>query len=109
MTRLDLIQSMLEDWLTALDRLEADAGEGRAPTRLEAYREALAAVRQAEIKAHAAMRRAMPLGSLVTYRHGDHTRQATVLDHTDDGVRVRGVTLAEYWLHAPRVVEVEAP
>lgn len=43
---------------------------------------------------------AFPLNTDVTWRHGNTDRTATVIDHSDNRVKVRGGKGREYWVYA---------
>lgn len=53
--------------------------------------------REAEAAFHDALVAAFPVGSQVSYRHGQHNRVAEVLGHSQDRMRLIGTMGVEYW------------
>lgn len=56
--------------------------------------------RRLDKQINAVVRRAFPIGSTFAYRHGNHTRIATVVEHNrhNASLRVEGVTGSRYWI-----------
>ena len=67
--------------------------------------------RVAEAQFHDALVKAFPVGSQVSYRHGQHNRVAEVLGHSQDRMKLIGTMSVEYWKYwdssfvAPLIVE----
>ena len=53
--------------------------------------------RAAQTRFHDALVKAFPVGSRVSYRHGQHNRVAEVLGHSQDRMRLIGTMDVEYW------------
>lgn len=61
-------------------------------------------------KREAAAIRAFPVGSTVSWEHGNHLRHGKVLGVSDVRVRVQGkTTLTWYWIDGRRIIRVAAP
>jgi hypothetical protein len=58
-------------------------------------------------KVYEAMVAELPIGSLVTYEHGEHVITVEVIEHARgiDSVKVRGRSGKEYWLDLSRLSE----
>ena len=53
--------------------------------------------RVAEARFYDALVKEFPVGSKVSYRHGQHNRVAEVLGHSQDRIRLIGTMGVKYW------------
>ena len=60
------------------------------------------AQRLAESEFHDALVREFPVGSTLSYRHGQHNRVAEVLSHSRDRIRLTGTMGVDYWKYWDR-------
>lgn len=53
-----------------------------------------------------AMKETWPVGTAISYMHGDQIRRAQVIGHNDysPSIRVQGATNSIYWLDACRIL-----
>ena len=78
------------------------------PTLFEAYKDALHARESAGSAEIIAGRMAFPVGATVQWMHGDSPLTGVVIKHGfETRVKVRGVTGAEYWIYAHRIIYVK--
>ena len=62
--------------------------------------------RKARIELYAAIVMSFPIGSCVTYSHGDHKRDGMVVDQSDERVCLVSSQGKRLWIYAYRIEEV---
>ena len=75
-------------------------------SKTQSLRQIMDRIRELRKLAAASLEKQFPVGTEISYRHGDCVRHAEVIELYGFGLRikVRGVTGAEYWIDANKCI-----